>query len=146
MVKINIPGGEPFLQPQFISEIIKYCKKLKLYSTGVICNGSRLTLKYVWGSIWISWVSASTTIPILRLGAVKRRAGFPPERYSKLQSRFPSNVIHGWVMSFRRWCHDRGIMFKLNIVVTKYNWQEDVNYGIKEIRPFRWKVWLTSIF
>lgn len=31
-------------------------------------------------------------------------------------------------------------MFKLNTVVTKYNWEEDMTYGIEEIGPFRWKV------
>lgn len=31
-------------------------------------------------------------------------------------------------------------MFKLNTVVNKYNWEEDMNDRIDEIRPFRWKV------
>lgn len=44
------------------------------------------------------------------------------------------------VRAFRRWCQDRNIMFKLNTVVNKYNWEEDMNDGIEEIGPFRWKV------
>ena len=48
MVKINISGGEPFLQPTFIGDIIKYCKKdLKLQSTGIICNGSKVTISWL---------------------------------------------------------------------------------------------------
>lgn len=48
MVKINISGGEPFLQPKFIGNIIKYCKEeLKLESTGIICNGSKVTLEWL---------------------------------------------------------------------------------------------------
>lgn len=48
MVKINISGGEPFLQAKFIGEIIKFCKKdLKLESTGIICNASKVTSKWL---------------------------------------------------------------------------------------------------
>jgi radical S-adenosyl methionine domain-containing protein 2 len=38
------------------------------------------------------------------------------------------------------WCKDRGIMFKLNSVIGLHNWEEDMNDGIDEIAPFRWKV------
>jgi radical S-adenosyl methionine domain-containing protein 2 len=48
MKKINISGGEPFLRPTFIGEIIQYCKEeLKLESTGIICNASKVTLQWL---------------------------------------------------------------------------------------------------
>jgi radical S-adenosyl methionine domain-containing protein 2 len=48
MVKINISGGEPFLRAKFIGEIIQYCKEeLKLESTGIICNASKVTIEWL---------------------------------------------------------------------------------------------------
>jgi radical S-adenosyl methionine domain-containing protein 2 len=38
------------------------------------------------------------------------------------------------------WCRGRAIMFKMNTVVNRYNWEEDMNDGVAEINPFRWKV------
>ncbi len=38
------------------------------------------------------------------------------------------------------WCREWGIMFKLNTVVCKLNWQEDMNAQISRLQPFRWKV------
>jgi len=48
--------------------------------------------------------------------------------------------VHTKVFQVADWCKDRDIMFKLNSVIGKHNWEEDMNYGIDEITPFRWKV------
>lgn len=44
------------------------------------------------------------------------------------------------VYQVAEWCRDRGIMFKLNTVVNRYNREEDMNEEVARIAPFRWKV------
>jgi radical S-adenosyl methionine domain-containing protein 2 len=39
----------------------------------------------------------------------------------------------------RDWCSDFGVKFKINTVVCKLNWEEDMAPIIFELRPFRWK-------
>ena len=36
-------------------------------------------------------------------------------------------------------CKEHGVMFKVNTVVNRYNFQEDMNAAIDKIKPFRWK-------
>lgn len=48
MVKLNISGGEPYLQPDFIGEIFRFCKnELHLESCTVVTNGSKVTEKWL---------------------------------------------------------------------------------------------------
>ena len=48
MKKLNISGGEPFLNPKYIGEVFKFCKEeLALESTSVVCNGSKVTEKWL---------------------------------------------------------------------------------------------------
>lgn len=43
MKKLNFAGGEPFLYPKFLGELVKYSKQsLKLESVSIISNGSRI--------------------------------------------------------------------------------------------------------
>jgi len=46
----------------------------------------------------------------------------------------------GRVFQVAEWCRDRNIKVKVNSVITRHNWQEDMNASIEEINPFRWKV------
>lgn len=39
----------------------------------------------------------------------------------------------------RDWCIEYGIKFKLNTVVCRYNFDEDMAERIAELNPFRWK-------
>lgn len=48
--KLNISGGESFLEVEFLGEIIRFSKvKLArgLQSTGIICNGSKITKRWL---------------------------------------------------------------------------------------------------
>lgn len=48
MKKLNISGGEPFLQPKFIGELFKFCKdRLNIESCSVVNNGSKVTEKWL---------------------------------------------------------------------------------------------------
>ncbi|KAF9465315.1 radical SAM enzyme [Collybia nuda] len=130
MKKINISGGEPFLNPKFLGEIIKFCKvDLKLESTGIICNGSKVQL---------SWLEKyGEFLDIMGVSC----DSFDDETNLKIGRSDKGKGIHkNKVFEVAEWCRDRGIMFKMNTVVNKYNWEEDMNDSVAEINPFRWKV------
>ena len=43
MKKVNFAGGEPFMQAEFLGELVQYCKEtLKLESVSIVTNGSRV--------------------------------------------------------------------------------------------------------
>jgi len=46
----------------------------------------------------------------------------------------------GRVFQVAEWCGQRNIKVKINSVITKHNWQEDMNLSIEELSPMRWKV------
>ena len=130
MKKLNISGGEPFLEAAFLGEIIKFSKvKLGLESTGVICNGSLVTEK------WLDKYGQYLDILGVSCDSFDIETNFKIGR-----SQNGKGVHTKKVFQVANWCQDRGIMFKLNSVIGQYNWEEDMNYGIDEIAPFRWKV------
>ena len=130
MKKLNISGGEPFLQEDFLGEIIKFSKvDLGLESTGIICNGSKVTEK------WLDKYGQYLDIMGVSCDS------FDVETNLKIgRSQNGKGVHTKKVFQVADWCKDRGIMFKLNSVIGQHNWEEDMNHGIDEIAPFRWKV------
>jgi radical S-adenosyl methionine domain-containing protein 2 len=46
MRKLNIAGGEPFLHPRFLTEILRYCKEeLGVESVSIVSNVSKIRQK-----------------------------------------------------------------------------------------------------
>ena len=130
MKKINISGGEPFLQAKYLGEIIRYCKAdLRVESTGIICNGSKVTEK------WLDEYG-----PYLDMMGVSCDSFDDDTNLSIGRSENGKGIHKNKVLQVADWCRDRGIMFKLNTVVNRYNVNEDMNYEIEEIAPSRWKV------
>lgn len=109
MVKLNISGGEPFLKPDFIGEVFRFCKEeLHLESCSVVNNGSKVTEKWLdtYGQyldvMAISCDSFDPEINIL-LGRAENGSGTHIQR----------------VFQVAEWCKQRNIMVKLNSVITK---------------------------
>ena len=46
MRKINFAGGEPFLKPKFLGNLVRFCKKELGINTSIITNGSRVTERW----------------------------------------------------------------------------------------------------
>lgn len=44
------------------------------------------------------------------------------------------------LFQIRDWCDEYGIKFKLNTVVCRYNFDENMAQRVADLRPFRWKV------
>jgi radical S-adenosyl methionine domain-containing protein 2 len=126
MRKINFAGGEPFLYPKPLGEMITFCKRvLKLESVSIVTNGSLVREAFLQehaDELDILAVSCDSfdEQTNIRIG---RGSG---DQVKKLYD------IAGW-------CRKYSISFKINTVVNNLNWQEDMNEHIERLRPFRWK-------
>ncbi|KAG8681886.1 Radical S-adenosyl methionine domain-containing protein 2, partial [Ceratobasidium sp. 394] len=130
MRKLNISGGEPFLNPTYIGEVFKFCKtELKLESTSVVNNGSKVTEK------WLDEYGQYLDIMAISCDTFSVETDLAHGRAEKGK---PTHI--GRVFEVVRWCKERGIKVKLNSVITKYNYEEDMNESIAQLAPFRWKV------
>jgi radical S-adenosyl methionine domain-containing protein 2 len=128
MRKLNIAGGEPFLHPKFLTEILRYCKEeLHVESISIVSNGSKI--KREWMRKNCQWLD------ILAVSCDSFNA-----ETNKLIGR---GVDGGNVMRFfqiAEWCRTFEIKSKFNTVVNIHNWDEDMAKQIQRVAPFRWKV------
>ena len=149
MKKLNISGGEPFLQPTYIGEVFKFCKEeLKIESCSVVTNGSKVTEK------WLDCYGQYLDIMAISCDSFDVETNVKQGRAEKGTSRTHIESVFKVV----DWVKARGIKVKINTVVTmcvslsptiippadflrhSNNWEEDMNDQIEELAPFRWKV------
>ena len=126
--KLNIAGGEPFIYPRYLGELIKQCKEnIKIEKISVITNGSLVKKDFfekfgkyidVFGVSCDSFDKETN----IRIGRGKKG-----ENVQKL-------------FEIRELCKQYGIKFKLNTVVCNYNKDENMVENIKKLNPDRWKV------
>ena len=126
--KLNIAGGEPFIYPHYLGELIKQCKEnIKIEKISVITNGSLVKKDFfekfgkyidVFGVSCDSFDKKTN----IRIGRGKKG-----ENVQKL-------------FEIRELCKQYGIKFKLNTVVCNYNKDENMVKNIKKLNPDRWKV------
>ncbi|KAG6365876.1 hypothetical protein INS49_000052 [Diaporthe citri] len=132
MRKLNIAGGEPFLHPAFLGELLRYCKEgLGLESVSIISNGSKIRegfLREYGRYLDILAVSCDSFVQETN-GAIGRGENGQGDGGHVEQ-----------VFRIAGWCREYGIMFKLNTVVNTFNWDEDMAGQIAQLAPFRWKV------
>jgi radical S-adenosyl methionine domain-containing protein 2 len=131
MKKLNISGGEPFLNPRYIGEIFKFCKEeLNLESTSVVCNGSKVTEK------WVHEYGRYLDVMAISCDSFNSETN---EKQGRRETGKGSDHI-GNVQDVAELCKRHGVRVKINSVITINNWQEDMNDQIAIIDPFRWKV------
>lgn len=126
MRKINFAGGEPFLYSKFLGEMIDFCKEsLHLESVSIVTNGSLVKesfLKKHGSNIDILAVSCDSFNEATNIEIGRGSGNQVPQLY-KIGS----------------WCKQYGIKFKINTVVCRLNYKEDMNKHIDALQPFRWK-------
>ena len=126
MKKLNFAGGEPMIYPRFVGELARYCKtELGLESISIVTNGSLVKPQFLdtYGRfIDIIAVSCDSFDEATNV-KIGRGRGCHLQKFRKL----------------RISCQEYGIKFKVNTVVNKYNFKEDMRAAIEEIAPFRWK-------
>lgn len=126
--KINFAGGEPFLHPRFLGELCKECFHLGI-AVSIISNGSLITPSWMLeygGYVDILGVSIDSFD-----GNTNAAIGRGGESNNKHIER---------ALRTRELCARHDILFKMNTVVCRLNWQEDMREHIKQLDPMRWKV------
>ncbi|KAG8168117.1 hypothetical protein KVR01_003806 [Diaporthe batatas] len=132
MRKLNIAGGEPFLHPKFLGELLRYCKEdLDLESVSIISNGSKIR------EAWLRKYGRYLDILAVSCDSFVQQTNKAIGRGENGQGD-GDHVLQ--VFRIAEWCRKYGIMFKLNTVVNIHNWAEDMSTQIAELAPFRWKV------
>ncbi|KAG8873669.1 Radical S-adenosyl methionine domain-containing protein 2 [Tulasnella sp. 331] len=133
MKKLNISGGEPFLNPRYIGEIFKFCKEdLQLEACSVVCNGSKVTEK------WMDEYGRYLDVMAISCDSFVPETNAKQGRGDKVDVEGEGHISN--VRDVVALCKRHGIKVKINSVITINNWDEDMNEPIAELAPFRWKV------
>lgn len=125
--KINFAGGEPFLHPELLGELVGTCHELGI-AVSIISNGSRITREWMeeYGRfVDVLGVSVDSFAPETNL-AIGRGDG--------------SGGYVDRIYEVRDMCREHGIIFKMNTVVNAFNWGEDMVDHVSRLAPERWKV------
>lgn len=126
MRKINFAGGEPFINPKFLGDLVQYGKQtLKLESVSIVSNGSLIR------ESWFRKYGQHLDILAISCDSFDERTNIRIGRGNG------DNVKQ--LFRIRDWCLRYGIKFKLNTVVCRYNFNEDMVQRVTELDPFRWK-------
>ncbi|KAK2046524.1 radical SAM enzyme [Colletotrichum somersetense] len=134
MRKLNIAGGEPFLHPKFLGELLRYGKEeLDIESISIVSNGSKIQERF--------FRDFGRYLDILAISC----DSFVRETNDAIgrseNGRVQADHDHvDQVFRIAGWCRAYNVMFKLNTVVNIHNWNEDMSAQIAELAPFRWKV------
>ncbi|WP_297487261.1 viperin family antiviral radical SAM protein [Thermococcus sp.] len=137
--KINFTGGEPLLCPT-LGELIKYAKELGM-ATSIVTNGYYLTenpgkeLLKEYGE-YIDWIGMSLDSgnPEVELALGRAHLGQDGGHVKR---------VRGAVRLIKKVAPK--IQIKINTVVTRLNWKEDMHWVIEELTPERWKVFQLKI-
>ncbi|KAK6389763.1 hypothetical protein LTR65_006245 [Meristemomyces frigidus] len=120
MRKINFAGGEPFLYPNELAMLCRYCKEdLQMESVSIISNGTLIKKKWLEEhGRWIDVLGVSCDSFNEKTNiAIGRGSGKNVEQ----------------LFDIRQWCRELGIKFKLNTV-------KNMASIVAGLEPFRWKV------
>lgn len=123
--KINFVGGEPTLYSK-LPDLIIFAKELG-FVTSIVTNGFRLEKVLEKAGHCLDWVGLSIDSAN---DATNRKLG-----RSREGEDYAMKIAYLATL-----CHQKGIALKLNSVVTKLNWQEDMSDYVFKLRPTRWKI------
>ena len=125
--KINIAGGEPLLHPG-LDQLIHLAKALDL-TTSIVTNGTRIT------GDWLRHMSEYLDIIALSIDSIN------PEIH-RLSGRAVGGrpILNNDYLLMGSSIKEHGIRLKINTVITKYNFTEDMTEFIHEMKPERWKI------
>jgi radical S-adenosyl methionine domain-containing protein 2 len=124
ITKLNFVGGEPLLHPH-LSDFARIAKEHGL-TTSIVTNGSLLTRAKVYSlKPFVDWIGLSID-------------SGREEIETELGRGHGSHVPH--IMEIGEAVRKAGIKLKVNTVVTKLNFEEDMRPLIGRLRPLRWKV------
>lgn len=109
MKKLNISGGEPFLEPKYLGGVFKYCKEeLCIESCSVVSNGSKVTEK------WLDTYGKYLDMIAISCDSFDAETSLKQGRAENGTSATHINTV----FKVAQWAKERGIMVKINTVVT----------------------------
>lgn len=131
--KINFAGGEPFMNPDTLGELCRTSHDLGM-AVSIISNGSLIRPK------WMDQYGEFVDVLGVSVDS------FDPETNAKIGRGGDANNRHVQrMLRVREMCSDHDITFKMNTVVCKLNWEEDMSEQVALIDPKRWKVFQVLI-
>jgi len=122
--KINLAGGEPVLHPLFL-EILREAKNAG-FTTSIVTNGYLLNKNVL--------AEAKDSLDWIGLSIDSSNDYIEKE----LGRGWGDHVKHS--VEVAKHVNDLGIKLKINTVVTKMNYREDMKSFIEQLEPHRWKV------
>ena len=125
--KINFAGGEPTLCP-WLPDLIQRAKELGL-TTSMVTNGSRITPE------WLDRVDGCLDWAAVSIDSVDQEKMKLMGRTTRTGPLSAADYL--CIMDLLR---QRGIRLKINTVVTRSNYGEDLAGFIIKARPERWKL------
>ena len=148
MRKINFAGGEPFLEPKFLGELARYV----LFQTAILTSTSSLIevngFRYCKEDLRMESISVVTNGSKVKEEWLKKYAKYLDimavscdsfdEATNKLVGRGKGTHLDTFI-NLSKLCRKYNIKFKVNTVVCRYNFKEDMNAAIEKVQPFRWK-------
>ena len=125
--KINFAGGEPTLCP-WLPDLIRRAKELGL-TTSIVTNGSWVTLEWLdrvdgrldWAAVSVDTLDQGK---LIRMGRTTRNGPLSESDYLRIM-----DILK-----------QQGIRLKVNTVVTRINYDENLAGFIAKVRPERWKL------
>ena len=133
--KINFAGGEPFLYPDFLGELCRETSQELGLACSIISNGSLITKQ------WMEQYGKYVNVLGISVDSFDYATNLAIGRRVDITYKNDPDKHLSHLMEIREWCEKYNVMFKLNTVVCKLNWREDMNdivYG--KLCPKRWKV------
>lgn len=125
--KVNFAGGEPFLFPNYLRELIRVCKEdLKIEKISIITNGSKVKKDF--------FEKCGKYVDVFGVSC----DSFDKETNIKIGRGTKGDNVEK-LFEIRNLCKEYNIKFKLNTVVCKLNKDENMVENIKKLNPDRWK-------
>ncbi len=122
--KINFAGGEPTLSP-FLGSLLSFSKGLDL-TTSIISNGTGITRNFLknYGK-FTDWIGLSIDSQY--------------ENINFKMGRGRGRLVEK-ICTKAKMIRETGIKLKINTVVTKLNYQENMTSLVYKLNPDRWKI------
>lgn len=131
--KINFAGGEPFMNPDTLGELCRTSHDLGM-AVSIISNGSLIRPK------WMDRYGEFVDVLGVSVDS------FDPKTNARIGRGGDANNRHVQrMLRVREMCSDHDVTFKMNTVVCKFNWEEDMSENVELIDPKRWKVFQVLI-
>lgn len=127
--KINFAGGEPFLHDLMLGELCRYASESLGMAVSIISNGSLIR------PYWMKLYGEYVDVLGISVDSFDANTNAAIGRGDANRNQHVDRMLR-----VRDLCQAHDIIFKLNTVVCRLNWEEDLSDHIRNLDPYRWKV------